>query len=66
MAIFSVDTPVLSNSSDSFYDAALKIIHNFVHEEIDTLKMAPLHNNVECPYLTVVLITRYIAYQPHY
>ena len=45
---------------------ALQIIHNFVHEEIDTLKMAPLRGNVEYAYFTIAFITRYIAYQPHY
>jgi hypothetical protein len=46
--------------------AALQIIHNFVHEDRDTLKMAPLRSNVEYTYFTVAFITRYIAYQLHY
>ena len=47
------------------FRAALQIIHNFVHEESDTLKMAPLRSNVEYDYFTVAFITRYIAYQLH-
>jgi hypothetical protein len=46
--------------------AALQIIHNFVHEDRDSLKMAPLRSNVEYTYFTVAFITRYIAYQLHY
>ena len=45
--------------------AALQIIHKYVHEDSDTLKMAPLRSNVEYAYFTVAFITRYIAYQLH-
>jgi hypothetical protein len=43
-----------------------QIILNFVHEDSDTLKMAPLRSNVKYAYFTVAFITRYIAYQLHY
>jgi hypothetical protein len=36
--------------------APLQIIHNFVHEDSDTLKMAPLRINVEYAYSTVLLL----------
>jgi hypothetical protein len=36
--------------------AALQIIHNFVHEDSTTLKMARLRSNVEYAYFTVALL----------
>jgi hypothetical protein len=46
--------------------AGLQIIHNFIDEDSDTLKMAPLRSDVKYAYFTVASITKYIAYQLHY
>jgi hypothetical protein len=42
--------------------AALQIIHNFVHEDSDTLKMAPLCSNVEYAYTSQLLLLQDILH----
>ena len=44
------------------FRAALQIIHNFVHEDSDTLKMAPLCSNVEYAYTSQLLLLQDILH----
>lgn len=55
---------IYKKAIDSLQDellSALDIIHKFVHEDNDKIKMMPMREDLELAYFSIALVTSYLA-----